>query len=169
VNDLPRGGWLCDSNGRGSNRWMDQDETWHEGRPRPRPHCVRWGPSSPQKGHSSPQFWAHICCCQTVGCLKMPLGTKVGLGPGHIVVDGDPALHPKREHSPFPNFRPMSIVAKQSPISATAEHLFLILGTPVRAIPTPLHPFERNFSWENELMVCSCVPNFTCGAQKPGI
>ena len=34
--------------------WMDQDETWHAGRPRPAwPHCVRWGPSSPPpKGHS---------------------------------------------------------------------------------------------------------------------
>jgi len=29
----------------------------------------------------------------------MPLGTEVRLGPGHIVLDGDPAL-PKREHSP---------------------------------------------------------------------
>ena len=24
----------------------------------------------------------------------MPLGMEVGLGPGHIVLDGDPALHP---------------------------------------------------------------------------
>jgi len=24
------------------NGWMDQDETWHGGRPWPRPHCVRW-------------------------------------------------------------------------------------------------------------------------------
>jgi len=24
--------------------------------------------------------------------IKMPLGTEVGLGPGHIVLDGDPAL-----------------------------------------------------------------------------
>jgi len=23
------------------NGWTDQDETWHAGRPRPRPHCVR--------------------------------------------------------------------------------------------------------------------------------
>ena len=29
------------------NSWTDQDETWHTGRPRPWPHCVRWGPSSP--------------------------------------------------------------------------------------------------------------------------
>jgi len=33
---------------------MDQDTTWYGGRPRPRRHCVRWGPSSPpRKGHSS--------------------------------------------------------------------------------------------------------------------
>ena len=37
------------------NGWMDQDVTWYRGRPRPRPQCVRWGPSSPhEKGHSSP-------------------------------------------------------------------------------------------------------------------
>jgi len=30
------------------NSWMDQDETWDEGRPRPQPHYV-WGPSSPHK------------------------------------------------------------------------------------------------------------------------
>jgi len=29
---------------------------------------------------------------QTVGWIKMPLGTEVGLGPGHIVLDGHPAL-----------------------------------------------------------------------------
>jgi len=28
---------------------MDQDATWYEGRPRPRPHCVTWGPSSPSQ------------------------------------------------------------------------------------------------------------------------
>jgi len=38
------------------NGWMDQDETWHRGRPRPRPHCVGWGPSSPQR-HSRPPIF----------------------------------------------------------------------------------------------------------------
>jgi len=52
----------------------------------------------------------------------MPLSMKVGLGLGHIVLDGDPA--PKGAQPP-PHFLPMSIVAKWSPISATAEHLFL--------------------------------------------
>ena len=51
----------------------------------------------------------------------MKLGTEVGLGPGHIVLDGDPAPPPQR--STAPNFRRLSIVAKRSPISATAEQL----------------------------------------------
>jgi len=33
------------------NGWMDQDATWYGGRPRPRRHCVRWGPAPP-KGYS---------------------------------------------------------------------------------------------------------------------
>ena len=53
----------------------------------------------------------------------MPLGTKIGLGPGPIVLDGDPAPLPNKGGT-APNFRPISIVAKWSPISATAEHLF---------------------------------------------
>jgi len=28
------------------NGWTDQDATWYGDRPRARPHCVRWGPSS---------------------------------------------------------------------------------------------------------------------------
>ena len=30
----------------------------------------------------------------------MPLGMDLGLGPGHIVLDGDPAPPPKRGHNP---------------------------------------------------------------------
>ena len=59
-------------------------------------------------------FWAKVCktvrpmlsvrclsvclsvtfvhCGQTVGRIKMKLGTQIGLGPDHIVLDGDPAL-----------------------------------------------------------------------------
>jgi len=39
----------------------------------------------------------------------MKLGTHVGLGPGHIVLDRDPAPPIKGAH---PNFWPTSIVAK---------------------------------------------------------
>jgi len=52
----------------------------------------------------------------------MPLGTEVGLGPGDFVLDGDQASPPPKG-AQLPNFWPMSIVAKQSPISATAELL----------------------------------------------
>jgi len=44
---------VCDVGLLWPNSWMDQDATWYGGRPRSRP-CVRWGPSSPQKGHSPP-------------------------------------------------------------------------------------------------------------------
>jgi len=44
----------------------------------------------PKKGHS-PHFSAYVYCGQTTGWIKMLLGTKVGLGPGHIVLHGDPA------------------------------------------------------------------------------
>jgi len=49
------------------NGWMDQDKTLHAGRPRPWPHCVRWGPSSPsprERGTAgcSPLFLAHLYC-----------------------------------------------------------------------------------------------------------
>jgi len=51
------------------NGWMDQDETWHAGSPRPWPHCVRWGPSSPpQKGAELPIFGP---------CLLWPNGWMV--------------------------------------------------------------------------------------------
>ena len=52
----------------------------------------------------------------------MPLGMEADLGPGDIVLDGTQL--PPKEKGHAPNFRPMSIVAKQSPISGTAELLF---------------------------------------------
>ena len=64
--------------------------------------------------------------CQTVGWIKMPLGVEVDLGPGHIVLDGDQAPpHGKAHSTAAPTFQPVSIVAKWSPISATAELLFV--------------------------------------------
>ena len=51
-----------------------------------------------------------VHCGQTVGRIKMKLGMQVGIGPGHIVLDGDPAPLPKRAQPP--NFRPISVAAK---------------------------------------------------------
>jgi len=38
---------------------------------------------------------------------------EVGLGTGHIVLDGDPAPPPKKKGGTAPNFRLMSVVAKR--------------------------------------------------------
>ena len=83
------------------NGWMDSDETWHAGRPRLWPHCVGWGPSSPSRkgGRPLPNF-RPFYCGQTAGCITMPLGTEVGLGPGHIVLDQSPILFPLSFTSP---------------------------------------------------------------------
>ena len=66
-------------------------------------------------------FWATVCktvrpmlsvrclsclsvtfvhCGQTVGQINMKLGTQVGLGLGHIVLDGDPAPPPQSGTAP---------------------------------------------------------------------
>jgi len=63
----------------------------------------------------------------------MPLAMEEDLGPGHIVLDGDPARPLRKGEQQPPSFRTMSIVAKRSSISATAEHLSKILGT--RSVP----------------------------------
>jgi len=60
------------------------------------PHCVRWGTSSPRphkKGAHQlhPLFGPCLYCGQTAGLIKIPLGTEVGLVPGDIVLDCDPA------------------------------------------------------------------------------
>jgi len=98
------------------NGWMDQDATWYRSRPWPRPHCARCRPSSsPPKG--ALQFLAYIYCGQTAGWIKMPLRAKAELGPGHIVLHGDPAQPPKG-HSPpifgrcllWPNGRPSQLL-----------------------------------------------------------
>jgi len=59
----------------------------------------------------------------------MPLGMEVGLGPGYIVLDGDPAPLRKGAQQPPPTFRPMSTVAKWLPVSdsVTAEFLLGLL------------------------------------------
>ena len=48
---------------------------------------------------------------QTAVCIRIPLGTEVGLSLGDIVLDGDSAPPPLKGHNP--NFRPMSIAAKR--------------------------------------------------------
>ena len=74
---------------------MDQDETWHAdaGRPRSGQILLDGDPAPPGNGTVPLQFSAHVYCGQTAadGWIKMALGMEVGLGPVHIVLDGDPA------------------------------------------------------------------------------
>jgi len=60
--------------------------------------------------------------------IKMPLGTDVCLGPGDIVLDGNLVPHSGAQQL-TPNFRPVSILEKRSPISATAEYLLYTVKT----------------------------------------
>ena len=97
---------VCNVGALYPNGCIYQDATWYRGRPQPTPtsHCVRWRPSSPspKKGHSSPTFQllAHVGCDQRAGWIKMPLGMEVGLGPGHIVLDGGPLTPSPKGHTP---------------------------------------------------------------------
>jgi len=109
------------------NGWMDQDETWHAGRPRPWPHCVGWGPSSasPKAAQPHSPISANICCGHMAGWIKMLHGMEVCLGPGDFVSDGDPAppFPPKKGTAIHLIFGPC-LLWPRSPISATAELLF---------------------------------------------
>jgi len=96
-------------------------------------HIVLDGdPVSPLKKGHSPQFSAMSIVAKRLDA-KMPLCTDVGLGPGDIVLDG--AQLPPKRGTPF-NFRPITIVAKLSPISATAE--LLLHSSPFYLAPTIL-------------------------------
>jgi len=74
------------------------------------------GTQLPLKRGTAAHFLAHVYCGQTAEWIKMPLGTKVGLGPGHIVLDINPA--PPKEGQPpifgpcllWPNGRPSQLL-----------------------------------------------------------
>jgi len=76
---------------------MDQDGSWHGGRPQPRQLYIRWGPiPSLKRGRSPSKFSAHVYCGKMAGWIKMIVGMEVGLCPDDIVLDGDPASLPKK-------------------------------------------------------------------------
>jgi len=84
----------------------------------------------PKKGGTGPIFGP--CLLWPNGCMHQD-ATWFGGRPRprpHCVLDGDQASLPqknKRGHSPPPtSFHSMSVVAKRSPISATAEHLWCL-------------------------------------------
>jgi len=80
------------------------------------------------KGHSSAHSPADVYCSPSpdgwVDQYSLPLGTDVvvvvdAVGPGYIVLARDPAP-PGNGAQQLATFKPMSVVAKRSTISATA-------------------------------------------------
>jgi len=111
---------VCDVGALWPNGWTDQDETWHAGRPRPRPHCVLHEyPAPPHKKGTSPsQFSARVLLPN--GWIDQDVIWYGGRPrPRRHCVRWRPSSPPEKGHAP--NFWPMSILAKRSPISAAAE------------------------------------------------
>jgi len=77
---------------------MNQDATWYGDIASAKLHCYMGRQLPPKKG--TPQFSAHVHCSQTVVCIRIPLGTEVGLGLGDIVLDGEPTPPALKGHSP---------------------------------------------------------------------
>jgi len=76
-----------------------------DGNPAPPPKGAQW--TWAENWGLCPQFLAHVYCGQTAGWIKMPLllDMEVGLGPGHIVLDEDPAPPTDRGTAAPPHFR----------------------------------------------------------------
>ena len=82
-----------------------------------------------------------VYCGQTVSRIKMKLGMQVGLGPGHNVLDGDPAP-PLPKGGEDPNFWPISVAAKWRVwLITTSDHIGL-RGT------TSEHIGQHRTTWE---------------------
>jgi len=54
-----------------------------------------------KRGHSRLRTFRPMYCGQSAGWIKMPLGIKVEICPGHIVLDRDPASLPKGAQPPI--------------------------------------------------------------------
>jgi len=59
---------VCNVGALWPNGWTDQDETCLAGRPRPWPHCVRWGPSSLSPDGAQPPIFGP-CLFRPNGCM----------------------------------------------------------------------------------------------------
>jgi len=93
------------------NGCMYQDTTWYGGRPQPRRHCVKCGPSPPSPKGTQPNFRPMSVVAKRLDGLRIPLGMDVGLGPGDCVRWG-PSSPQKKGTAPH-NSWPMSIVVKR--------------------------------------------------------
>jgi len=108
---------VCDVRALWPNGWTDQDETWHTGRPRPWPHCIRWGPSSHSPKWAQPSIFASYLL-RPHGCMDQDV-TWYGAWPRprRLCVRWGPSPLPQRGAEAPPQFSPISIVAKRLAVS----------------------------------------------------
>jgi len=69
---------------------MGQDATWYGGRPRAVRHCVRWGPIPKREGDTAaPTLRAMSVVAKRLdGSRCHTWYGGIGIGPGHIQLDG---------------------------------------------------------------------------------
>jgi len=110
------------------NSWMDQDATWYRGRPRSRRHCVRWWTKLPPGKGTAPTPLFGLCLLWPNCWRNQDANWYEGAARPrpHCVRWGPSSLPPKKKGAQPPNFRPMSVVSEQSPISVTADHLLCV-------------------------------------------
>jgi len=71
-------------------------------------------------------YYNSYSCGQTVGWIKMPLGKEVGLGPGHIVLDGN-QWGPSPPQQPFPTFGPCLLWPNGRPSQQLLALVYILL------------------------------------------
>ena len=83
---------------------MDQDATWYGGRPWPRPHCARWGPSSLSNKGAQPHNFRpmSVVAKQLDGSRYHLVGGRPW--PRRLCVEWRPSSTQKKGHSPSPNY-----------------------------------------------------------------
>jgi len=96
---------VCDVGVLWPNGWTDQDETWHAGRPRPWPHCVRWGPSSPSPKWAEPPIFGPYLLWPNGSIDQDATWYGWRTRPRRLCIRCGPSLSPKRGRSPIPNFK----------------------------------------------------------------
>jgi len=110
-----------------------------------------------KKAQSPTQFLAHVglYCGQTAGWMKTPLGTEVDLGPGYIVLDGDPAAPRKGHSSPLfsahvycGHSRPSQLLLSCCYTAHRIVSLYLTMGRPFPPENCPFHSSDRGI-WNN--------------------
>ena len=89
--------------------------------------------------------WHSYSCGQTVGWIKMPLGKEVGLGPGHIVLDGDPVGTQRPPQQLLPTFDPCLLWPNGRPSQQLLSSCF-IPSQEIGLRNVSLTPYPHNIS-----------------------